>query len=308
MPRVSVILPAYNEAERIAGALASVRAQTYDDWEVVVADDGSTDATAEVARRFADPRVRVVQSPVNRGLASTRNLAIAHARGELLALLDADDAWLPEYLERLLALHDAHAGRVRVGVASCNARLVVDGKADPVTYGERFGFPEDVSVWSLLESNPIFVGVLAPKRVIEEVGGFAEGLRSSEDLDLWLRVLEAGYQVVSTREPLVLYRIRPGQLSGNLAGMAAGSREVYARALERHRLSPRERRRAGRVLRLQTAVERVAPALDGRAAGLRARAGVVARALGLIAVVVAENPPRWPRWARMAAGALRRGR
>ena len=124
MPRVSVIVPAYNAAEHIEATLASVVAQTYTDWEVVVGDDASTDDTAARAERV-DPRVHVVRAEANAGPAPARNLAIAHAQGELLAFLDADDAWRPEYLAVMVGLYDsATAGGRRVGIVSCDAQIV----------------------------------------------------------------------------------------------------------------------------------------------------------------------------------------
>src|SRR4051794_18295236 len=101
MPRVSVIIPAYNAEEHIAAALESVARQTYGDWEVVVGDDGSTDRTAEIVAGFGD-RFRLVRAERNLGPANGRNVAIEDARGELLATLDSDDLWLPGYLDGMV--------------------------------------------------------------------------------------------------------------------------------------------------------------------------------------------------------------
>src|SRR5436189_6421222 len=115
MPRVSVIMAAYNAQQYITEALRSVVAQTYDDWEVVVCDDGSTDDTFELASAF-DARVRIVQHAKNAGLAAARNSAVRHSQGELLALLDADDYWLPSYLEHQTALFDTESRHGQVGI------------------------------------------------------------------------------------------------------------------------------------------------------------------------------------------------
>src|SRR4051794_12658650 len=106
MPRVSVVIPAFNAEEHIEEALRSVLSQTYGDWEIVVCDDCSIDGTAERVRRFGD-RVTIVRTETNSGPAAARNLAIRHSSGELLALLDADDYWLPAYLERQVSLYDS---------------------------------------------------------------------------------------------------------------------------------------------------------------------------------------------------------
>src|SRR2546421_7558687 len=248
-------MPAYNAATYIAEALQSVEAQTYEDWEVVVADDGSTDDTGSIASSFGD-RVRVVRSDRNHGLASARNLAIDHARGELLALLDSDDRWLPEYLASQVAAYDAAiAGQRRVGVVTCDALLLEEGHVARESYADRFGIADEVTVATLLYANPIFISALMPKAAVDGVGGFAPELRSCEDLDLWLRLLETGYEVVWNPSALVVYRLRPGQLSAQRGHMAHASQEVYRRALRRGRLTRAQSRLARRAMRLQRAVQ-----------------------------------------------------
>ena len=121
MPRVSVIIPAYNAERHLADALRSVEAQTYGDWEVVVADDASSDATAAIAESF--PRIALVRSATNVGPAGARNLAIEQSGGELLALLDSDDTWLPNYLEEQVCLYD-ESRDAKVGIVACNARIL----------------------------------------------------------------------------------------------------------------------------------------------------------------------------------------
>src|SRR5437667_12904384 len=110
MPRVSVIIPAFNAETYIAEALRSVAGQTYDDWDVVIADDRSTDKTVEIAKGFGE-RVKVVEHHENAGPATARNTAVAHSDGELLAFLDADDYWLPDFLEQQVGRFDAEQVR-----------------------------------------------------------------------------------------------------------------------------------------------------------------------------------------------------
>ena len=107
-PRVSVVIPLYQTERYIAKALRSVIDQTFADFEVIVVDDGSRDGGPQIARDWRDPRVRVITQE-NRGLAGARNTGIRHARGELVALLDADDLWEPTKLERHVAHFDADA-------------------------------------------------------------------------------------------------------------------------------------------------------------------------------------------------------
>lgn len=296
-PRVSVIVPAYNAADHIGEALESVIAQTAADWEVVVCDDGSTDDTAAIASGFGD-RVRVVRNDRNEGLAAARNHAISESRGRLLALLDADDAWLPNYLERQLQLLDADPEPDTVGIVSCNAYLRDASGMLPGTYADRFGYAENVGIEQLLDISPIFISAVIPRAALEKVGLFATDLRSCEDLDAWIRLLEQDYRVISTREPLVTYRLSPGQLSAQPVKMAQARQAVYRRAIERGRLSAAQKRLAERAIRRERAIEAAAGLLGDLRERRRPR--LSATELGLLLRVLAENPARWRRWAGLA--------
>lgn len=305
-PRVSVIVPAYNAAGHIGEALESVHAQTVSDWEIVVCDDGSSDNTAAVASGFGG-RVRLVRNEHNQGLAAARNAAIEHSRGSVLALLDADDVWLPEYLERALRLLDRAVQPQTVGIVSCNAFLRDERGRLPCTYADRFGYAENVTVQRLLDISPIFISALIPRAAVEDVGLFATDLRSCEDLDLWMRLVEAGYRVISTREPLAVYRLSPGQLSAQPVKMAQARQAVYRRALARGRLTAEQRGAAERAIRREQAIETVA----SLAASMRARRLPAIRPseLARLVRVVAENPARWRRWASLLdVAGRRRGR
>jgi len=288
MPRVSVIIPAFNAEEHIAHAIRSVRGQTYEDWEIVVCDDCSTDGTADRAGDF-DDRLTLVNTETNAGAAMARNLAIEHSGGELLALLDADDYWRPTFLERQLALYDSGQAEFgNVGIVACNAWLLqADGGRHPETYMELARFPREVTLPRLLRHNPIFSSVVTPRRVVDEVGGFCPELHRTQDFDLWIRIVEAGYRVVATREVLAVHRVGLPSLSSDVAAMARYSQRTYRRALERGKLSRREQRVARRELRRRRLYERVASD-----SGLSYRRAL--RTLPLLLIVVAEHPRRWP--------------
>jgi glycosyltransferase involved in cell wall biosynthesis len=298
IPRVSVIIPAYNAEAHIAETLGSVAGQTYHDWEVVLADDASTDATAELARTFGE-RFKLIGNARNSGPAEARNLAVAHSSGELLAFLDADDLWLPAFLDLQVKLFDdAQAAGGRVGLVACNARLLGPDGFLPDTYQDHFGFPGNLTLSRLLSFNPIYVSALAPRAVFDEAGGYCPEIFGAEDYDLWVRILELGYSVAATREPLAVYRLSRGSVSTRPDSMARAVQMVYRRALERGKLTPHERRIAQRELRLRRAIERIAT--PNGISLLR-----VLRTLPLLARVLLEHPRRWPLYARMLAGRRR---
>ena len=297
MPRVSIIIPAFNAETHLGETLRSVGAQTFDDWQVVLADDGSSDRTVEIAEGFG-PRIKVVSGSANAGPATARNSAIGESSGELLAFLDADDYWLPDYLKEQVEAFDSAGGAdARVGIVACNARVLGPNGFLATTYMDVVRFPDDITVSRLLQSNPIFVGAMSPRAVVEEAGGFCAEIFGTEDHDLWIRIVELGYRVIANRQPLAVYRAQPGSVSADAGSMARASQAVYRRALARGRLAPAERRLAKRELRRQRAVARITSA-DGVS---YSRA---LRALPLLLLVAAEHPRGWRTLPRM----LRRGR
>jgi glycosyltransferase involved in cell wall biosynthesis len=301
--RVSVVTPAHNSEEFLPEALRSVEAQSYEDWEVVVADDASTDRTAEVAEGFG-PRVTVVHSERNLGPAGARNLALEHARGELVALLDADDYLLPGFLETQVGLYDAaSAGGEPIGLVTCNARILGPEGMSSVTYHDLHPMTGDLTLERLLERNPVFVSSLFPRRLIDEVGAFDTDIRGAEDFDLWVRIMERGYRALVTREPLAVYRRWPGALTASQATSARSERIAYERALERGRLDARQARIARRRLRHSRAVELIASGVAGPASARRR----MLAGLPLILRVGLENPRYWGTWMRGLGSLVFRG-
>lgn len=299
MPRVSIITPAFNVAGVIGETLSSVREQEYTDWEHIVVDDGSTDATLEIVRDAAasEPRLRAVASDANSGPAAARNLGLKHARGELIALLDADDVWTASFLAKQVALYDREQARTGdVGIVACNAYLVDAGGRQAQTYAERFGSSDGVELRQMLKGNRVFISALVPRAVIDEVGDFATETRGSEDHDLWLRILETGRRVVATSEPLAVYRVAAGSVSDSLVGMARTNQRTYERALSRGRLSLLQRAEARRQLRLHRAVERVALLRANRRESGGWSGGHFLRAIPTVVLAVAAFPDRWASW------------
>ena len=185
MPRVSVAISTWNRAHLVGRAIRSALAQTFEDFELLVVDDGSTDATPEVLAGVDDGRLRRVRHDRNYGISRTRNTALGLARGEWLAFLDDDNEWMPDYLERQLAFA---ASRPGAGVAYCRARQRHTPSGAEVERGElRQGrvFCDLVEGW-----NPFVSSALIRRAVLLEAGGFDERLRASEDHDLWMRLAQ----------------------------------------------------------------------------------------------------------------------
>lgn len=222
---VSVVIPAYNSAATLARSIDSVLAQTWTAREIIVVDDGSSDATAAVIAGYAD-QVRGLHQ-ANAGPSAARNRGIEAARGVYVAFLDADDYWLPEKLERQVALLANHP---ELGFCSTATR-VVD------TAGKHIGdWPCCQVPGPLLET--LFMhsaavsgstsGVLARRELVQAVGGFDENLRGFEDPDLWIRLAaRSGYACI----PEALTRVvrTPQSVSANLPRMCAASLASFSK-------------------------------------------------------------------------------
>jgi teichuronic acid biosynthesis glycosyltransferase TuaG len=313
-PRVAVIMPAHNAEEYLGEALESLLAQRYPDWEVVVADDASTDGTLALAESFAarhPDRIKVVALERNSGPALARNVAVrASSGGKLLALLDADDWWRDDYLEHQVGNYDAAvaAGR-RVGICACNALIQRPEGLTGETFAESFWWRDSIDYDSLLERPYVFVSALFPRKAFDEVGGFSPECWGSEDRDLWLRIMEAGYEVVTTREPVAVYRLSPEGISRNQLTMADAALAAHGRVLRRGVLTPSQQRLVKSRIRHFLAIRD--RALFMRAVAERRPLGVLLHGMraaprGLIAFL--QEPSRWGEWARDGLRIGRRAR
>ena len=239
-PMVSVIIPAYNTASFIGSTMASVVAQTYTDYEIIVVNDASPD-TAEMERALAPYRDRITYLVLeqNRGLAGARNAGIRVARGRYVALLDSDDEWEPTYLAEQVAIMESQPS---LAVLYPNARIVGDHPHAGRTYMDvcpSDGEPTFRSV--LTQKCNVFVGVLARREALLRVGLFDESLRSVEDFDLWLRVLASGARMGYHRRVLVRYRKRRDSLSANPIWMAQRVVQVLEQLAARLDVAPEDR-------------------------------------------------------------------
>lgn len=279
MARVSVITPAHDNALTIVATVESVLDQRYGDWELIVCDDASSDETPQLVSAFGarDARVRLVRAQSNVGPAGARNLALERASGELVAFLDADDRWHPDYLAEQLTLFDREQARTGdVGIVACDAdRADAAGRPLPDSYVELNGAADGASLTRLLLGNAVFISALCPRAVVAQAGGFSTECWGSEDHDLWLRIVELGYRVVGNPRRLVTYRVAEGSVSASRLRMARTDQATFRRALERGRLDAEQRAIATERLALAVAAERAANGLrlrDARALAAAARA------------------------------------
>lgn len=231
-PSVSVIVPAYNAATTITATLRSVLEQTYRQLEVLVVDDGSTDATADVVATIAetDPRVRLIRTP-NRGVAAARNTALECARGEYVAPVDADDIWFPDKIEQQVrrACEVPEAGLIYAWTVHVNDHGALTGGYVAADF-EGHVYPALVH-WCFVgnASTPLF-----RRDCLEQVGGYDTALhrqsaQGCEDLDVYLRIARR-WPFAVVPEFLVAYRLSAGNMSRQTRSMARSFRIVMARA------------------------------------------------------------------------------
>jgi len=219
--KVSVVVPLFNKRETVKRSLASIAAQTFGDFEVVVVDDGSTDGGDAIASGFPDPRFRVIRQ-ANAGPGSARNRGVAESRGELVAFLDADDEWLPQYLETGVELLAGEPSRAAVACAWCDepggqTAPWLHRKLLPGLFRATAETPPELLLYTLILFSPC--STIARREVVQRYGGFySRGCRYGEDAHLWLKVL-LNEPVWVNLAPLVKFHRGASSLSGNLHQM-----------------------------------------------------------------------------------------
>lgn len=223
-PAISVVVPAYNVAATLYETLVSITNQTFTDMEIIVVDDGATDAAPEILAKYPDPRLKVIRQ-VNRGLAGARNTGIHHARGKYIAFCDADDVWEAEKLER----HFNHLeSDDSVGISFAGSSMIdAEGKRLKVSQLPKL---RNITAADVFKRNPIGNGSAAvirrvafdciayrPAGEIERDWWFDETMRQSEDIDAWMRfILASDWRIEGIEGLLTRYRIQSGGLSANL--------------------------------------------------------------------------------------------
>ena len=232
VPRVSIVLPAFNSAETLPGAAASLQAQTMTDWQAVIVNDGSTDHTLAIAKEIATRDERfIVLSQANGGVAAARNAALAIITGAYTLLLDADDTLMPKGLEHLLAACRTSAenaggsyGDFLMTSTAGTPLLLQRGRADVVGLEELLG-----SVFLAVHA------VLTPTNFVKRVM-FDSSLPVLEDTDWFLRLAELGVTWQHTSEVVANYRISPSSRSADFDQMLAMTNLVYGASYKRRGL------------------------------------------------------------------------
>jgi len=199
-PTISVIIPLYNKEREIEGTIRSVLAQRLQPLEIVVVDDGSTDHSAALVEAIPSPLIRLVRQP-NAGECAARNRAIAESRGELLALLDADDEWEEGFLEEIASLYREFPG---CGIYSTAFRVVSHDGIFPAPTPTRRGIVENFFRDSAHRYVSIPSASAIPREVIDRVGGFPDGMKMGGDLYMWIKIARR-YPVCFSPQPLCRY-------------------------------------------------------------------------------------------------------
>jgi glycosyltransferase involved in cell wall biosynthesis len=312
-PLVSINLCCYNSERFLEETLQSVFAQTFTDWELVVINDGSKDSTDAIVRRHIAAERRIVYHPqANAGLGAARNKAIELSRGRYIAIIDHDDLWAPQKLERLIPLFDrAEVGLVYSNADYVDARGAVTGRYTPA---ERM-FRGRVLAELFLGNFVACSTVLMRRAALDEVGFFRPDLHIAEEYELFLRLAER-YDVDCIDEPMMQYRLHDGNASWNVARAHYEVRDVLKESVAR--VPELERMLGRRTLRLRfagfTCSMRQAHLLDHPVAAVRddyqGRLGAALRELPkpLLAWMVSLLPPGIRSAAQRLIGFVRRKR
>lgn len=209
---VSVVMPVYNSQEFLEEAIESVLEQTYTNWELIIVDDGSPDSSYEIAEKYQQKDTRIVlHKQKNGGPSSARNTAVSLAKGELIAMLDPDDVMFPNRLQEQVEFLDQYP---EVSIVSClcnyvdrNNRILGTNYTDILTIEDCHRYLRENKIIFCLHS-----GATMYREAFLKVGGYKEEVFYTQDLDLWNRMAETGYNLVVTPKILVNYRIHGGSI------------------------------------------------------------------------------------------------
>ena len=227
VPRVSVVIPAYNSAETIAEALDSVIGQKFREHEIIVVNDGSPD-TEQLERAIHMRREEITYiTQHNAGAGVARNTAIEHARGQLIAFVDADDSWQPDFLASQLVFLERHG----YDMVYCDAILFGMNSAYRRTFMETAPSEGECDFNAILDlrCNVITSGTMARKQAIVDAGMFETERVRAHDFHLWLRIAKNGAKIGYQRKPLVKHRVTTTGISGDSLSRLERERDAFER-------------------------------------------------------------------------------
>lgn len=215
---ISIVIPLYNKEQSITSTLQTVLKQTYQDFEIVIVDDGSTDHSVEEVKKVIDPRIRLIHQS-NAGVSAARNRGIDEARGEYIAFLDADDEWKPDYLK---AQYELTLKYTECSVFTCNYEFKDTQEKVTSTIIRKLPFKDEDGILSnyfevaSCSHPPLWTSaVMVKKSAIQSIDGFPIGIKSGEDLLTWAR-LACKYSIAYTKISQAIYNLGEGYNKKNL--------------------------------------------------------------------------------------------
>ena len=259
MPKVSVIIPTYNREKYVVKAIDSVLRQKFEDYEIIVVDDGSTDNTKEIVNKYGD-RIRYIYQD-NSGVSAARNAGIKLAKGEWLAFLDSDDEWMPDYLLTQIETADQNPGirmqATNILVTELNGEtesyFIINGPLSEFKGKDYLLFKEPFSF--IVKHAPMGIGsVIVLREAITKAGLFDEGLTLSEDLDLMARVALQGPFGIISKVLAIAYRRNETtenltkQVEKNPIGLREANERIFEKLKNIEALKYRERKALKEVL------------------------------------------------------------
>lgn len=271
-PFFSLLMPAYNAQKTIAWALTSVRAQTFRDWEIIVVDDGSRDATSQIVERLAaeDSRIKLVRQ-ANAGCGAARDSAAQHAQGKYFVRFDADDELKPIYLERMKEAIDSYPG---YDIYCCNGtNRLPDGRLTPARAGKMYEATRTFTMEDLFDYIPIFTIALYSSEIYHKVGHINPRVYC-EDVRFWFDCFLEGATCRYIPENLAFYTMSATQMTADYDKTSKSVMEIYGDVAQDQRATPEQRVAA------RAGIERV---LNDRAIFAR-RQALISRVEGVVGV------------------------
>lgn len=224
-PLVSIVMPAYNAEDFIAKSMASVQSQTYENWELLIIDDNSTDKTAAIAKNFQknDSRIKLIPLPTNQGAGVVRNIGIKATQGEFISFLDADDLWKSNKLQTQVEFMLKND----IFVSYSSYELIDE---DGNSLNKMISAKKDLRLKKMLKAN--YIGNLTGMYNAKKLGKiYCPPIRKRQDWAMWIKAVQKAGMAKGISEPLAKYRVRKDSISGNKLEMLGYNFRVYREVL-----------------------------------------------------------------------------